>query len=179
MEGTGKKAGKSSSYGKSSTSSSHGKSSSSSSSFSSDLFDNKKTSSSAFNANNPTSTSSSELFDSVFSTPSTIRGRDSSHSWNIKSDSQGDYKGANEGYSGSGRDRNSTYQNNKGADPCHLSSSIYYGCQDYQDVYNDSSIARTYQPPLFKKKDGEEDDSNGTNLYSASRGNWWEGSLYY
>ncbi|RZC84232.1 hypothetical protein C5167_047012 [Papaver somniferum] len=168
MEGSGKKAGKSSSsHGKkNSSSTSQGKSSSS---FSSDLFDNKKSSSS-----NPTSTSSSELFDSVFSTPSTIRGRDSSHSWNIKSDSQGDFKRANEGYSASSRDRN-----DKGADPCHLSSSIYYGCQDYQDVYNDSSNPRTYQPPLFKKKDGDEDDSTGTNLYSASRGNWWEGSLYY
>ncbi|KAI3937455.1 hypothetical protein MKW98_018754 [Papaver atlanticum] len=168
MEGSGKKAGKSSSHGKKkSSSTSQGKSSSS---FSADLFDNKKSSSSS---NNPTSTSSSELFDSVFSTPSTIRGRDSSHSWNIKPDSQGDYKRANEGYSASSRDIN-----DKGADPCHLSSSIYYGCQDYQDVYNDSSNPRTYQPPLFKKN-GDEDDSSGTNLYSASRGNWWEGSLYY
>ncbi|KAI3939124.1 hypothetical protein MKX01_001992 [Papaver californicum] len=176
MEGSGKKAGKSSSYGKKKSSTSQGKSSSSS--FSSDLFDYKKSSSSSFNANNPTSTSSSELFDSVFSTPSTIRGRDSSHSWNVKPDSQGDFKRANEGYSASSRDRNATYQNDKGADPCHLSSSIYYGCQDYQDVYNDTSNPRTYQPPLFKK-DGDEDDSSGTNLYSASRGNWWEGSLYY
>ncbi|KAI3902919.1 hypothetical protein MKW92_029134 [Papaver armeniacum] len=143
--------------------------------FFSDLFDIKK---SSLSSNNPTSTTSSELFDSLFSTPSTIRGRDSSHSWNIKPDSQEDFKRANEGYSASSRDRNATNQNDKGADPCHLSSSIYYGCQDYQDVYNDSSNSRTYEPPLFKK-DGDEDDSSGTNLYSASRGNWWEGSLYY
>lgn len=27
------------------------------------------------------------------------------------------------------------------------------------------------------KKNGEEDESNGNNSQSASRGNWWEGML--
>ncbi|XP_021894531.1 uncharacterized protein LOC110812148 isoform X3 [Carica papaya] len=29
------------------------------------------------------------------------------------------------------------------------------------------------------KKDGGEDDGNGNNSPGASRGNWWQGSLYY
>ncbi|KAM1728989.1 hypothetical protein ACFX12_019436 [Malus domestica] len=29
------------------------------------------------------------------------------------------------------------------------------------------------------KKDGSEDDANGNNANSVSRGNWWQSSLYY
>ena len=52
--------------------------------------------------------------------------------------------------------------------PCHLSSSIYYGGPDVYIQPQNSTVNST------KKKEGGEDDSG-----SASRGNWWQGSLYY
>ncbi|KAJ0020692.1 hypothetical protein Pint_32673 [Pistacia integerrima] len=61
------------------------------------------------------------------------------------------------------------------AEPCHLSSSLYYGGQDIYSHSPSSRAAGSY--PVFKK-DGEEDDPNG-NSHGASRGNWWQGSLYY
>ncbi|KAL5550223.1 hypothetical protein UlMin_000399 [Ulmus minor] len=62
-----------------------------------------------------------------------------------------------------GKDKSSIYQDQR-VQPCHLSSSIYYGGPDI------------YAPPQSAqdssyKKDGNEDDSE--------RGNWWQGSLYY
>ncbi|KAL5580905.1 hypothetical protein UlMin_013347 [Ulmus minor] len=61
-------------------------------------------------------------------------------------------------------------------EPCHLSSSLYYGGQE---VYSQSPSTQTYGSyPLFKK-DGKEDDPSGGNSNDASRGNWWQGSLYY
>ncbi|XP_039019334.1 uncharacterized protein LOC120150779 [Hibiscus syriacus] len=54
--------------------------------------------------------------------------------------------------------------------PCHLSSSIYYGGQDvcpHPQTNQDSGIGSVY------KDDGEDDSGY------AIRGNWWQGSLYY
>ncbi|XP_039064424.1 uncharacterized protein LOC120209495 isoform X2 [Hibiscus syriacus] len=54
--------------------------------------------------------------------------------------------------------------------PCHLSSSIYYGGQDEcprPQTKQGSGIDTVY-------KDNGEDDSG-----YATRGNWWQGSLYY
>lgn len=65
------------------------------------------------------------------------------------------------------RDTGSIYYEQRVQQPCHLSSSIYYGGQD---IY--SHPQGTESSTL--KKDGGEDDSG-----SASRGNWWQGSLYY
>ncbi|OVA17753.1 hypothetical protein BVC80_1835g131 [Macleaya cordata] len=148
----------------------------SSSSISSDLFGTKGSSSSPFNAN--PSSSSSGIFDSVFSTPSTILGRESSRSgvigsWNSKQESPGSTKQSSEGENRSmhNKDRSSIYQDER-TEPCYLSSSLYYGGQD---MYSDPSNTRTSgQPHIFKKDDGE-DDENGSNLNSASRGNWWQG----
>ncbi|KAI7738152.1 hypothetical protein M8C21_018932 [Ambrosia artemisiifolia] len=54
--------------------------------------------------------------------------------------------------------------------PCHLSSSIYYGGQD---IYTNPSITKnTPGHSTQYTKDGEDDGR-------ASRGNWWQGSLYY
>ncbi|CAI9091585.1 OLC1v1026654C3 [Oldenlandia corymbosa var. corymbosa] len=77
---------------------------------------------------------------------------------------------------GSGKvnaERNSVYQN-ESTEPCYFSSSIYYGGQE---VY--SPAGQTTNPPPNFKKDGGDDDPNGNNSSSASRGNWWQGSLYY
>ncbi|KAL3622843.1 hypothetical protein CASFOL_031920 [Castilleja foliolosa] len=59
------------------------------------------------------------------------------------------------------------HQQDEKVHPFHYSSSIYYGGQD---VYSQPQAAHN---PTFCK-DVEEDDSG-----SASRGNWWKGSLYY
>ncbi|XP_075486409.1 uncharacterized protein LOC142526016 [Primulina tabacum] len=78
--------------------------------------------------------------------------------------------------SGEGRNQSTTnkemnlYHQEQKAHPFHYSSSIYYGGQD---VYSRPSTAPN---PCFTtfNKDGGEDESG-----SASRGNWWQGSLYY
>ncbi|KAK9075905.1 hypothetical protein SSX86_004235 [Deinandra increscens subsp. villosa] len=77
------------------------------------------------------------------------------------------------------KDKNQFYQQET-SHPCHLSSSIYYGGQD---VYINPRITKntpghsTSQTQNHMRlqqynKDGEDDGR-------ASRGNWWQGSLYY
>ncbi|CAA7036685.1 unnamed protein product [Microthlaspi erraticum] len=58
---------------------------------------------------------------------------------------------------------------------CNLSSSLYYGGQD---VYSQSTNNHTY-PTVNKSQPREKDDASGNNSLDASRGNWWQGSLYY
>ncbi|XP_030964464.1 uncharacterized protein LOC115985683 isoform X2 [Quercus lobata] len=72
-------------------------------------------------------------------------------------------------------DRGSVFQEQR-VEPCHLSSSLYYGGQDVYSQYPSTQNSESF--PLFKE-DGGEDDLNGNNANSASRGNWWQGSLYY
>nr|DAD26570.1 TPA_asm: hypothetical protein HUJ06_028038 [Nelumbo nucifera] len=96
--------------------------------------------------------------------------------WNTKQGVPGKYADNREGH-GHGilnKDRNSIYQGET-VEPCCLSSSLYYGGQE---VYTQSSSSRVSESKPIFKKDGE-DDPNGNNLNSASRGNWWQGSLYY
>ncbi|KAM1040055.1 hypothetical protein ACFX2I_029303 [Malus domestica] len=131
--------------------------------------------------------SSTGIFASIFPSPSQVVGRNSSsselteywqkqsslgnHAWNSKQAISGE--GAH--YSLPNKDRSSVLQEER-AEPCHLSSSIYYGGQE---VYSQSPSTRSSGSyPIFKK-DGGEDDPNGTNSNSAARGNWWQGSLYY
>ncbi|KAI8523701.1 hypothetical protein RHMOL_Rhmol13G0093200 [Rhododendron molle] len=66
--------------------------------------------------------------------------------------------------------RNSIFQEN--VEPCSLSSSLCYGGPE--DMYINSSTTQpsSSYPPF--KKDTAEDDTNGNNLSSASRGNWWQ-----
>lgn len=154
--------------------------SASSSSFTVDLFGPKDSSKS--------SSSSTSLFGSVFGPSSTGLGKDSYHpgimgaSRNQDSGCQyGNAKAGNSDYmyqknrgeSGgrTSKERNSIYQNET-AEPCYFSSSIHYGGQE---VY--SSTAQSTNTQYTLRKDGSEDDPNGNN--SASRGNWWQGSLYY
>ncbi|CAK9151425.1 unnamed protein product [Ilex paraguariensis] len=151
-----------------------GGSSSSSSSFTSDLFGSK---------DSPNSLSSG-IFGSIFPPPSKVLGRESLrseavekkqdsayHDWNTKSGAPDTIPRSNEGESQSMPNKDSSlfYQDEK-VQPCHLSSSIYYGGQD---VY---SRPQNTQKPGYSNlnKDKGEDDSG-----SASRGNWWQGSLYY
>ncbi|KAK9061134.1 hypothetical protein SSX86_018314 [Deinandra increscens subsp. villosa] len=124
--------------------------SSSSSSFTEHLFGPKDASS-----------TSSGLFSSVFGPSSTGLGRDSSHSKNRGSPKKQEFEGQ---YTKSSAQ-------NETAGPSYLSSSIYYGGQE---VYAPNTHAN--RPPHTVKKDGGDDDANGS---GASRGNWWQGSLYY
>ncbi|XP_022745363.1 suppressor protein SRP40-like isoform X2 [Durio zibethinus] len=155
-------------------------SSSSSSSVSLDhLFGPKDSSSS--------SSSTSGIFDTIFPPPSTVLGRDSSHSgmmgsWNNQGlphhgkygnpDHTTDSKGQSSGTTN--KDKSSSVYHNETVEPCNLSSSIYYGGQE-----NYSPRKKTTESPHYFKKDGGDDDPNGNNSGGASRGNWWQGSLYY
>ncbi|CAJ1949272.1 unnamed protein product [Sphenostylis stenocarpa] len=69
------------------------------------------------------------------------------------------------------KDMRSIYQDQR-VQPCHLSSSIFYGGQDIcpspQGTRHEGLNSLLYQ------NDVGEDDSE-----LASRGNWWQGSLYY
>ncbi|XP_076882407.1 uncharacterized protein LOC143530869 [Bidens hawaiensis] len=143
-------------------------SSSSPSSFTENLFGPKDAS----------STSSSGLFSTVFGPSSTGLGRHPSYSGSSKNQEFGgaygggkpstlDYKtqrnmGVKEG---------SPVYGNETAEPSYLSSSIYYGGQE---VYSPNTQT-TRHPHTLKKDGGDTDPNEG----SASRGNWWQGSLYY
>ncbi|OIT35912.1 PREDICTED: uncharacterized protein LOC109242752 [Nicotiana attenuata] len=140
-----------------------------SSSFTSDLFGSKESSAS----------STSGIFGSIFPPPSKGHGS-SVHSETVqpKRDSVIQARNAKGGYSGSttpsneaaqNKQTNSFYQNEK-VQPCHLSSSIYYGGQD---VYSFPQNNQNSNYTTFNKDNGEDDSG------SASRGNWWQGSLYY
>ncbi|EEF28301.1 conserved hypothetical protein [Ricinus communis] len=137
--------------------------SSSSSSFTSELFGSKDSSS-----------SSSGIFGSIFAPPPKVLGRGSLRSEMVgkKQDSanaETSKSNESEGQNIPSRDTGSFYQDQK-VQPCHLSSSIYYGGQD---IYHHPQNSQSSSHSMFKKE-GTEDDSG-----SASRGNWWQGSLYY
>ncbi|XP_059647123.1 uncharacterized protein LOC132293600 [Cornus florida] len=151
-------------------------SSSSSSSFTSDLFGSNESSSIS---------PSSGILGSIFAPSSKVVGKDSLHCeegvkkqenasqfWNTKITKPGapdtnPQSREGEGQSIPNRDKSSFYQEERGQ-PCHLSSSIHYGGQDFYS-YPQNKQSSGY-PTLNK----DEDDSG-----SASRGNWWQGSLYY
>ncbi|XP_041026374.1 uncharacterized protein LOC121266570 [Juglans microcarpa x Juglans regia] len=142
---------------------------SSSSSLTSELFGSKES-----------SLSSTGIFGSIFEPSSKVLGRESLHSevterkhdsknesWQAKPGADDTSKSSDsESQCMPNRDMSSIYQEQR-VQPCHLSSSIYYGGQD---IY---SHPQSTQSSLHKK-DGGEDDSE-----TASRGNWWQGSLYY
>lgn len=90
--------------------------------------------------------------------------------WNNKPGVPGDASKSSETESQGlpNKDTNSMYQEQR-VQPCHLSSSIYYGGQD---IYSQPQNPQGSGINSVLKKD--EDDSG-----SASRGNWWQGSLYY
>ncbi|KAE8729451.1 universal stress protein A-like protein-like [Hibiscus syriacus] len=125
----------------------------SSSSFAADLFGSKDSSSSP----------SKGIFSSIFALPSSVGGRNSSGSKVLESWPKQPMQ-------------DQLPNKEERVEPCHFSSSLYYGGRD---SYSHSSSGQTSTPyPIFKK-DGGEDDPNGNNSMDASRGNWWQGSLYY
>ncbi|XP_021894530.1 uncharacterized protein LOC110812148 isoform X2 [Carica papaya] len=155
-------------------------SSSSSSSFTADLFGTKE----------PQPASSAGIFASIFPPPHTLAGRSTSSSdgigswkeqsfgnqaWSNKQGTPALCSDAARSCNIPNRERSPIFQEER-VEPCHLSSSLYYGGQD---IYSQSPSTHTSGSyPIFKK-DGGEDDGNGNNSPGASRGNWWQGSLYY
>ncbi|KAK3004568.1 hypothetical protein RJ639_019359 [Escallonia herrerae] len=150
------------------------------SSFTAELFGAKES---------PAPPSSAGIFASIFPPPATVLGRKSISSqfkghaqkqftgWSTKQGTPDNVAKSSEGASNSSfnKERSSIFQER--VEPCPLSSSLYYGGQE--DMYVRSSSAQTSQSyPVFKK-DGGEEDPDGNQLYGASRGNWWQGSLYY
>ncbi|KAI4356536.1 hypothetical protein L6164_000553 [Bauhinia variegata] len=148
-------------------------SSPSSFSFTSELFGSKESCPS----------SSSGIFGSIFSPSPKVVGRESLRSevsgktateaWSSKIGTQDDTSKVNdddETQISPNKDLSSIYQEQR-VQPCHLSSSIYYGGQD---IYSHPQSTQNAGLNSLYKKDGGEDDSG-----SASRGNWWQGSLYY
>ncbi|KAL5740504.1 hypothetical protein ACOSP7_029388 [Xanthoceras sorbifolium] len=129
--------------------------------------------------------SSSGIFGSIFPPPHKVLGRESlrsdsmekkqdysKESWNTKPGAPGDASKncESETQGNLNKDMSSMYQDQR-VQPCHLSSSIYYGGQD---IYSQPQNSQGSGINTVFKKDGGEDDSG-----SASRGNWWQGSLYY
>ncbi|CAI9760797.1 unnamed protein product [Fraxinus pennsylvanica] len=147
-----------------------GKKSQSGSSFTSDLFGSKDS-------------TSGSVFGSLLAPPHKLFGRESLHSYECwKKDDA-----ANQGWSGKtgvpnndapsneeksqssrSKDINSYFQKEK-SNPCNYSSSIYYGGQD---LY---TLPESTQGSFFTTFTDEAGDDSGM----ASRGNWWQGSLYY
>ncbi|KAK9290649.1 hypothetical protein L1049_008822 [Liquidambar formosana] len=147
--------------------------SSSSSSFTSDLFGTKES--------YPSPSSSTGIFGSIFSPSSKVLGRESLRSevigkkqegnevWNTKPGAPDNNYWSTEGENKSvaNRDMGFIYQEERAQQPCHYSSSIYYGGQD---IYAHPQNSQSSGLHSSVKKDGGEDDTG-----SASRGNWWQG----
>ncbi|KAA0031766.1 uncharacterized protein E5676_scaffold194G001770 [Cucumis melo var. makuwa] len=129
------------------------------SSFVADLFDVKEA---------PLS-SASGAFATIFPSPQKGAGRNSSSSVDWLKQTNGNQP-------------HHTRQGNSGGslEPCHLSSSLYYGGQDgYSQAPSAGPSPLPPPPHTMKKSGGQQDDPNGNNSQPASRGNWWQGSLYY
>ncbi|XP_020225920.1 uncharacterized protein LOC109807734 [Cajanus cajan] len=128
--------------------------------------------------------SSSGIFGSIFSPPSSkvlgreslrpeLNGKIANETWTSKIGIQDQFS---KGYDSKAKDAmnkeiSSIYQNQR-VQPCQLSSSILYGGQEiystHQNTENEGFNSFKY------KNDGGENDSE-----IASRGDWWQGSLYY
>ncbi|XP_040969143.1 uncharacterized protein [Gossypium hirsutum] len=133
----------------------------SSSSFTADLFGSKDSSSS----------SSKGIFSSIFPPPSSIGGKNSSGSKVLESWPKQPLEG-----SAWRQGMQAPLQNKEErVEPCHLSSSLYYGGQDLYSHPSTCQSTSTTSYPVFKK-DGGENDTNGNNSMDASRGNWWQGT---
>ncbi|XP_071934616.1 uncharacterized protein [Coffea arabica] len=133
------------------------------------------------------------IFSSIFPPPSSVMGRSGSTSELIEciqghsARSQVWDKGTPENLAKNNKDESHCMSNKKRssifqerAEPCPLSSSLYYGGQE--DMYVQSSNAQSlgsYHGINQFKKHWEEDDQNGNDSHSASRGNWWQGTIMH
>ncbi|XP_072091771.1 uncharacterized protein [Arachis hypogaea] len=146
-------------------------SSSSSSSFTSELFGSDQ-------FQRPSSNSG--ILASIFPPSSKVLGRESRHFQvtektatpkTVIPDDVHNYK-SNDGETRNhttNKDMMSSMYEEQRVQPCHLSSSIYYGGQD---IYSHPQSTQNSGLNSLYKKDGGEDDSG-----SASRGNWWQGMI--
>ncbi|RXH94532.1 hypothetical protein DVH24_024216 [Malus domestica] len=120
------------------------------------------------------SSSSSGLFGSLFPpVPSTGAGRERRQGLG---DQAGKYGSPcfsdNKGESKTSKASN-MYQN-EAVEPCNFSSSIYYGSRENYSPRTGTTESHQHHT---SKKDGGEDDANGNNANSVSRGNWWQGMI--
>ncbi|KAI3742197.1 hypothetical protein L1987_59877 [Smallanthus sonchifolius] len=126
-----------------------------------------------FGSKEQSPSSSSALFDSIFPPPSKAHRRDYISYEETKKNNDSNTKRDclnNEGKSPNQKTDMSQFYQQEVSQPCHLSSSIYYGGQD---IYiNPRKTKNTPGHSTQYSKDGEDDGL-------ASRGNWWQGSLYY
>ncbi|XP_057536035.1 uncharacterized protein LOC130814061 [Amaranthus tricolor] len=90
--------------------------------------------------------------------------------WNNKQDNV--YKHIDTSYGSSAKKEKGSIYEQEGPEPCNLSNSIYYGGRETYSKSTTNPSSTSY--PMYAKKDGGEDHPGG-----ASRGNWWQGSLYY
>ncbi|KAL3531760.1 hypothetical protein ACH5RR_005281 [Cinchona calisaya] len=124
-----------------------------------------------FGSKDSSISSSSEIFGSIFAPPSKVLGRESQRPDVIekKQGPSGQVWNTKAGPSESipNKEMSSFYQEEK-VQPCHLSSSIYYGGQD---VYSQPQNTQASSYTTFTKDVGEDDSG------FASRGNWWQGVL--
>ncbi|WMV35934.1 hypothetical protein MTR67_029319 [Solanum verrucosum] len=129
---------------------------------------------------------STGIFSSIFPPPSKVMGRKASaaelmqslekqssgcRAWNKSATAYVTKNKQGAGHCRSSKEHESLFQDR--GETCPLSSSLLYGGQE--DMYIKSSDAhKTLSYPSYKKEGGEY-DSSGSNQYSASRGNWWQG----
>ncbi|MFS7986928.1 hypothetical protein Hanom_Chr11g01016001 [Helianthus anomalus] len=123
--------------------------------------------------------SSAGIFSSIFPPPftgSAQKGSSPSQVWTATHGTSAENVAKNSASANSSvmnMERRSIFQERVVPSP--LSSSLYYGGQE--DMYVCSSSGPASQSySKFKKVDGKDDPNH---LHSASRGNWWQGSLYY
>ncbi|KAL2525802.1 Salt Induced Serine rich protein [Abeliophyllum distichum] len=127
------------------------------------------------------SSSSTTLFGSIFGPPPPVHEKNSMHFDAISSSRKRDFEreqGISDYMAQKSRgefkkDKNSVDENGTNIEPCYFNSSIYYGGQEVYSPTSQNNISKN----IFKKDGG--DDSNENDSHSASRGNWWQGSLYY
>ncbi|XP_057772394.1 uncharacterized protein LOC130991976 [Salvia miltiorrhiza] len=132
------------------------------------------------------------IFSSIFAAPSAVAARNYSTSKSNDNEQQGTTPHGSQsldtGVQGNmikGKENESNFVYSKEMDsifqerpgPSPLSSSLYYGAKE--DMYVNSSSPHTSRPDTDYKKYGGVDDPSGNNSTGASRGNWWQGSLYY
>ncbi|WJX58801.1 hypothetical protein P8452_44217 [Trifolium repens] len=123
-----------------------------------------------FGPKDPSAASSSSFFGSIFPPPPSVEGG-GSRTQEVANKHLGAPGTPTSGITN--KNTSTNYQNEK-VEPIYFSSSIHYGGQE-----NYSSRGRTTESHHVFKKDANNGHANGNNSNTASRGDWWEGSLYY
>ncbi|GAB2288549.1 hypothetical protein Dimus_022879 [Dionaea muscipula] len=125
-----------------------------------------------FGPKEPSSSSSASVFGSFVAPPDTGKGRASQQGKAYSEYQTGDPRhGRPADDVGQNKDRSSYYQQET-IGPCYLNSSIYYGGQEVH-------VPVTCNTNFQSNKDERDDDKDGSNQHDVSRGNWWQGSVYY